>query len=131
MVLPSAVSLKESLGRYLPEESYFSSTKNSVKPKAFMPPPDLCLSVFRIDGLTLEEVWEMGEREVINFMAQPKELYGLADIKVSRVKEVNLEVNPNDNPPRHANIIGWPPEKARQKLIAIELAARAKLVLRA
>jgi len=96
-----------------------------------MPPPDLRLSVFRTDGLTLEKVWEIGNREVINFMAQPKELYGVADIKVSQVKKVNLEVDPNDNPPRHANIIGWPPEKPRQMLIATELAAAAKLVLRA
>ncbi len=96
-----------------------------------MPPPNRCLSVFRIDGLTLEEVWEIGKRGVIDLMVQPKELHGLADIKVSQVKEVNLEVDPDDNPPRHANLIGWPEEKHRQKLVAAELAARAKLVLRA
>ena len=130
MVLPSIVSPNKSLGRYLPEESYFSRAKHSVKPKAFMPPHDLRLSVFRIDSLNLEEVWEIGEREVINAMSQPKELYGVADIKASKVQEKDLRIDPDDNPPRHASIIGWPEEKPRQKSIAQELAAVTKLELK-
>ena len=111
MSLNSVVGLNESLGRYLPEKSYFSTLKNSVLPKAFMPPSDLRLSVFRIDGLKLEEIWEIGQTEVINVMTQPKILHGMAKIKVSKVREQKLEIDPDNDPIRHANIIGWPQEK--------------------
>lgn len=130
MVLHSIVNPKESLGRYLSQRTHYSPEKNSVKPQAFMPPLNLCLSVFRIDGLQLEEIWEIGQKKVIDAMQQPKVLHGIADVKVSTVQENNLKVEPDDRPPRHANIIGWPEEKEKQKIIAQELAAKAKLVLK-
>ena len=133
MVSPNIVGLEESLGRYLPEDSYFSRANNTVKPKAFMPPSDLKLSVFRIDDLQLEEIWEIGQKHVIDKMSKPKVLYGLADIKVFRVQEKNLKVDPDNKPIRHANIVGWPegPEnKARRQSIAQELAAEAELKLK-
>lgn len=130
MVLTSIVSPTESLGRYLPQRAYYSIAKNSVKPQAFMPPLDLRLSVFRIDGLQLEEIWKIGQREVIDASPQPRELYGIADVKALKVQENDLEVEPDNIPPRHANIIGWPEEKAQRMLIAQELAAGAKLVLK-
>lgn len=95
-----------------------------------MPPEDLRLSVFRIDGLQLDEIWEMGQRKVIDATPQSKVLYGIADIKVSKVQQNNLKVDPDNNPIRHANIIGWPQEKERQKIIALELAAEADLILK-
>lgn len=94
-----------------------------------MPPPDLHLSVFRIDGLQLEEIWEIGQREVIDAMSQSRELKGIADVKALKVQENDLEIEPDNIPSRHANIIGWPEEKEKQKIIAQELAAEAKLVL--
>ena len=94
-----------------------------------MPSPDLRLSVFRIDGLQLEEIWEIGQREVIDAMSQSRELKGIADVKALIVQENDLEIEPDNIPPRHANIIGWPEEKEKQKIIAQELAAEAKLVL--
>lgn len=130
MGLSIVVSPEESLGRYLPEQSYFSPKSNTVKPRAFMPARDLRLSIFRIDGLTLEELWEIGQREVINAMPIKKQLYGVADIKAREIQEVELEVECDNRPPRHANIIGWPTEKDKQKIIALELAAESNLILR-
>jgi len=130
MVLPSIVNPDESLARYLNErKGYFSTEKNSVLPRTFMPPPNLRLSVFRIDGLELEEVWIIGQREVIDVLPQPKTLYGLAEIKASKVREFDLEIEPNDIPPRHADVCGWP-QKAKHKSVAQQLAAEAKLVLK-
>ena len=128
MVLPNVVSPEESLGRYLPEDTYFSRSRGAVKPKAFMPTRDLILSVFRIDGLKLKEIWEIGQREVIDAMHQSKVLYGVANIKVYKAQEKDLIVDPDNKPLRHANILGWPEEKGRQHSIAQELAAEARLV---
>lgn len=101
-----------------------------MKPKAFEPPPDLRLSVFRIDGLTIEEVWENGQLNVVNKMSEPRNLHGIADIKASAIQDIHLDIDPDNNPPRHASIVGWPDEKSERMLIAQELATRAKLVLR-
>lgn len=134
MVLADIVGQEESLGRYLTQRDHFSRPDNAVRPRAFMPPPSLRLSVFRIDGLSTETVWDIGQREVINAMPQPsRTLYGMADVKVLSVQGKNLVVDPDNTPVRHANIVGWPegPEnKARRQSIAQELAADARLVLK-
>ena len=133
MKLPDKVNPSESLARYLTHHSHYNSLKNVVKPSAFQPPPDLHLSVFRIDGLAPKEVWKIGQANVINAMSpHGKSIHGFADIKASAVYETNLDVDPDNSPPRHANIIGWPegPErKSNRKLLALELAARATLRL--
>lgn len=131
MKLPSKVSPSESLARYLTHKNHYSPLHNSVRPAAFQPPSTLRLSVFRIAGLTLKEVWEIGEVDVINAMHPPrKNLHGFADIKAAVVYEKSLDVDPDNNPPRHADIVGWPEEKSERNLIAQELAARATLRLR-
>ena len=62
-------------------------------------------------------------------MNQPRTLHGRADIQALNILEINLQVNPDNIPPRHANIIGWPELKEEQKSIAQELAAKASLRL--
>jgi hypothetical protein len=101
-----------------------------VKPKAFEPPSSLRLSVFRTDGLSIEEVWAIGQSNVVNMMSEPRNLHGIADIKASAIRDVDLDIDPDNTPPRHACIVGWPEDKSKQMLIQLELAAKAKLVLR-
>ena len=128
MKLPGKVSQSESLARYLTHHKHYSSLNNSVKPAAFQPPPNLRLSVFRIDGLILEEVWEIGR---VNVAPLPgKDVYGFANIMASAVYKTHLDVDPDNNPPRHADIVQWPQEKSERKSIAQELAAKATLRLR-
>ena len=56
----------------------------------------------------MDEGWEIGQKEVIDVLPQPKTLYGMADIKASKVREFDLEIEPSNTPPRHADICGWP-----------------------
>ena len=94
--------------RYLPHKNHYSPLCNSGRPAAFQPPSTLRLSVFRIAGLTLKEVWEIGEVDVINAMHPPgKNLHGFADIKAAVVYEKSLDVAPDNNPPLRADILGW------------------------
>jgi len=130
MVLASTVNSNESLARYLTQSNHFSTATHSVKPKAFDPPPNLRLSVFRIDNLAIEDVWQIGQEHVINIMPQPRNLYGYADIKADKAQDLNLDIDADNNPPRHASIVGWPEDKSERKLIAQELAANSKLILR-
>jgi len=129
MELASTVSPSESLARYLTSSTHYSHEKHLVKPAAFLPPPpDWRLSVFRIDGLSIEEVCVIGREKVID-KRTGRALHGFADIKARVFQDLKLAIDPDNSPPRHASVMGWPEDKPSQKLIAIELAASAKLVL--
>ena len=115
--------------RYLNSDSLYRKSDNTVKPRAFEPnsisnPPSL--SVFRIHGLEDLDIWNIG-RNVLNNSQNPH-LHGRADILVSVVQQQGLHINPDNIPPRHANIIDWP-VKEKWKSISQELAAAATLHL--
>lgn len=92
-----------------------------------MPPKDLKLSVFQIEGFDEDRIWEMGQ----TYAAEPsnRTLHGRGDITVSAVYQIGLSLNPDNQPPRHADIVDWPEEKSKQKLFAVELADGARLRL--
>jgi hypothetical protein len=94
-----------------------------VKYPAFLPNKNGETSVFRISGISHKEVWDIGDREVAKIRGKP--ILGRADISASNVMAKDLKVLPSEPPVRHANITGWPEEKSKQKLIALELAAEA------
>ena len=126
------VSPDESLARYIFDKRHYSVSDEKGKEgrvtyRAFLPTKNGETSVFRVADLSDTEIWDIGEREV----AQKRQMSLLArgDINVSKVTALGLKVDPNNNPPRHANIIGWP-EKSAQTAIAIELAGRAQLHLK-
>ncbi len=127
---PQPIEDTELLGRYLLTKNYFSRKNSRVKYSAFMPPADLQLSVFRTQGLTEEEIWTIGEKEVVEKAPTLKTLYGRAEIIALDVKKVGLGLDPDDTPPRHTNIIGWPQVKSEQKLMALQLAEDALLKIK-
>lgn len=87
-----------------------------------MPDPKLSLSVFRVFQLSENQIWKIG-KDVGKQSGRP--LYGRGGVKTFVVSKNKLQIKPDDNPPRHANIIGWSTEKSEQKSIAQELARRA------
>ena len=128
MELSHVVDANELLGRFLTDRSYFSLT--AVKPKAFEPTRGLTLSVQRVDGLTLDQIWELGRTDVIEKLQTNKTLYGVGEIKTSTVLSQKLTIAPDPPPCRHANLLGWPAEKFKQIAITQELAAATKLILK-
>jgi len=42
---------------------------------------------------------------------------------------MGLELQRDDKPKRHAEIVGWPGEKHKQKMLAMNLAAKSDLIL--
>ena len=125
---PPKISPLETVTRYLLQSNEFSPEKRCVNPKAFMPHSvRLDLSVFRIQGLESEEIWSIGKHVAAQ---RGKKLYGTGNIAVANIQKNQLRIVPNEPPPRHADIFGWPKEKSAQKLKAQELAAEATLVLR-
>lgn len=124
MVAPTENRL---LGRFIFSKADFNRTQNLVKPRTFMPPPDLRLSVFDIDAPPVENIWIIGE-DVASLRSQT--LYARADIKTSCITEHGLSVVIDEPPLRHRTIEGWPVnQKEDQKLLAMQLAAMASLHL--
>jgi hypothetical protein len=121
------LSVEEPLARFIVDKNYFRADR-SVRHSAFMPShKDGKVSVFRIFDLDLDGIWDLGNRNVA--IPRGKRLLGRADIKVSDVTAVDLAVVPDDDPPLHASITGWPEDGSKQKLLALQLAAKAILHL--
>ncbi len=113
----------ETLSRFVVSNRWIRAD-NTVRHTAFLPnPKNGETSVFRISGITDNEIWAIGERKVA--LIQNKPILGRADIETSIVISKNLKVIPSESPERHANITGWPEEKSEQKQIALELATES------
>jgi hypothetical protein len=119
---------EEPLSHFLVNRGDFSPNARRIKPRAFLPDKNGEISVCRILGLTDDYIWDWGTRHVISGMPD-NTLYGRADFKASVAFENRLRVIPDEPPPRHAIVKGWPGEKDAQKDIAVDLAAKATLVL--
>lgn len=86
------------------------------------------ISVYRTKYLTCQQINEIGQLYVAEI--QNKKLLGRAEIVTSSILKQNLKIEVDPEPhPRHANIIGWPADKSKHKMIAIELATEAQLHL--
>ena len=120
------VNIEDVLARFILDPNRFSSTKNEVKFRAFLPNPMGELSVFVVSKWDEEKIWQVGKKYVANPLG--KTLKARGDIKVSVVVEHGLAVDKDDIPPGHANVLGWP-DKSEQKITAMKLAKASRLVI--
>lgn len=129
--LPHRVGDDEDLARFLTQSRHFSS--NGVKPVAFVPnPKDKAKSVYRHGAEPEDRLWDIGLKRL-----EGAKLYGAAVVKAGKVRAAELEVEADEPPPRHANLVGWPwyegdpqREKSEQRQLAILVAQQATLLLR-
>ncbi|CUQ66313.1 hypothetical protein [Candidatus Nitrospira inopinata] len=115
----------EDLARFVLFRGWIRSSHSTVKPDAFIPYPYPDLSVTRHIGLSVEEVWQIGQAVADR---RPATLYGRADIQAVHIRRQALRIVPTPEPRNHANITDWPKDKPAQKIIAQELAAVARYV---
>jgi hypothetical protein len=125
--MPEPISPFEYLSRFIVDKNHFRANR-TIKHQAFMPNSNGKTSVCRISGISDIEIWEIG-LEVARIRKMP--LFGRADIRVFNVLSKSLVVVPTNPPPiRHADIVGWPPDKDQRISIAQELAAEANPIFR-
>lgn len=126
--LNNQVEDSESITRFIFSSSDYKPSNQTVKHSAFMPARDLVASVYRIDGCSETEISEIDQNFVSGLRGKPSK--GRADILVREVRNVQLNVVSNPSPhPRHADITGYSSE-AENRMKAVMLAQRAKLVLK-
>lgn len=117
------VESHEPIARFAVEKSYYRKGDLTPKPKAFYPDRHGTLSVSRIVELNNNQIWDIGN----NFAeGRGKPLLGRIDTIAEHVYNNKLGFNPDNDPPRHANVIGWPQEKDDMMLVATELASNAE-----
>ena len=115
---PVPVDSAETVSRFVLERKKFGGGR--VKYRAFMPPPPpQSLSVYRIDGINEDSIWELGREHV----AKPdKPVLARGDFQASVAQGLGLEFEATAEPhPRHSNLTGMPAD-TQCRLIAIKLA---------
>jgi len=120
------VNPEEKIARYIFDNNKIKRSILKVRHTAFMPTAG-CLSVFRIYDLSEDYIWEKGE-ELGASRGRP--VLAHADVKAQIILDNKLIIDPDNDPPRHANIVGWPIDDSAAKLKALELADKATLSLK-
>lgn len=118
-----SVEPAERIARFIYNHSKLYAQARRAKPAAYLPRNGKT-SVFRVDGLTEEDVRRLGAMA----LRDPAPLAHAA-CSASTVYECGLHFDPDNVPERHANIVGWPEAKERQKLLAIKLAEKADVAV--
>jgi hypothetical protein len=126
--LDASVEAQEALARFIFSNRHFSPQQNRVKEGAFLPNRLGEVSVFRVHDLEAFDIWAIGTAVATSRSAS---LYARGDVRAQAVRKLQLDVVADKLPSRHANIIGWPNDKPKQKILALELAAAATLVVKA
>ena len=83
------ISPSENTTRYILEKSGFARTIGRVKPNVFLPAPNGQTSVYRIMGLTLDEIWNIGQKYVAD--ERKKTLHGRGDIITLHILDIGLK----------------------------------------
>ena len=124
--LPKEVADDEPLARFLTSSGQFN--RSAVKQSAFLPNKrDGKTSVFRHGAEPQAALIAIANEHI----GSNRKVHGVGIVRARDVREVQLDVQSQKPPPRHADITNWPlrMEKAMQKEIAILLAQKAELVL--
>ena len=123
-----SVVASEQIARYILSKRYFSVSNRTVKYGAYLPAPNGETSVYRISNIVEKEIWDIGRKYVAG--PSKRTLRARGDTTAVAISKTVLEISPETTPhPLHANIVNWPSEKDEQKMLAVEIANEATLVM--
>ena len=134
MLFPfSRLGDNELIARFVLSKRWVRSSNQSLRPDAFIPHPYTDLSVTRHKGISIDKIWKHGKAVASEKAAAEKRdvpLLGRADVRVSEVRKQNIQAVPDPiwKNWNHANLVSWPSKKPHQKMIAMEIVAKAKYV---
>jgi hypothetical protein len=118
-----SVGPSETISRFLRKKKDLRPDGRSIKYSAFSPPSSLKLSVFRIEGLSEPEVWNLAVEKV-----EPSRgpVIGRGDLSHSQIIQNKLALSPDgEETSRHADITGWPEDHGQRNAVAMVLATLA------
>ena len=125
---PSVITEEEVLSRFINSDSHYRKEKKRVLYGAFLPTRNGETSVFRTSGLTEGAIWSLAQEQLD--LPSGRRIHGRGDVEARGVRSTGLRAEPEVSTHHlHANILGWPSEKEKQRLFAGELALKATLHL--
>ncbi len=122
------VDSSETVSRYLFKDDIRSD--ETIRYQAFLPSSsNPKLSVFRVFGLSDQEIWALAVEKVEPIRG--KRVSARGDLSIAKVEDKQLVIQPDaEATSRHANIVDWPPDREKRATIAKDLAALASLAKR-
>jgi len=115
-----AIDANDELTRFIrPKQKRYITNDGEVRTAAFSTGRDGKVSVFVTSNMILNDIWSHGD---LHF---PHEIIGRAYLQAQVVFDEGLNIDFNNIPPKHADIIGFPDDKA------LNLAKRQALVKKA
>jgi hypothetical protein len=125
--MEGSVQAAERLSCFLVHSTDFKLSQGRPTYSAYMPASNGRKSVYRTQGLSSDEIREIG-RICVEPMRGP--LKGYADQAARVVLDVGLTLDPDRRPhPRHANICGWSADRAANRIKAEKIAATATIFI--
>ena len=122
MPFSTTLPLNDRISRFLRHDKDVSADRMSVKPRAFKPTKGKQLSAAHTQSMTEKSIWQWADKH----LKSESEIDKRADLKVKDIFSVGLKIAYDNIPPRHLNIIGWPPEKHKELKSRRDLAKLAK-----
>lgn len=117
----------EVVARGVFEKSKFSSMPPRAKTKIFQPVPFQGrweLSTFSMDGLDSFARWNVLDSN------SSRATVGRSELTCSSIEEIGLSVDPNWEPERHVNVVGWPDAEDARLSLAQALRDKQEFILR-
>ena len=135
-LLPDEIHPSEDITRFIINPKHYSLGKKRVNPQALKPLFNIEkqrweTSIYRIQGLSVGRIWELGythvENRAINRIIRAR---GTGTVTLVLGRSLRLDVN-GPPYPRHVDIIGWPDpdsdNKSKQLMKATEIADKMVL----
>lgn len=142
-VVESALPLQsvdpgERITRYLTNPRWYNAARKTISAQAFKPappkPPErpvAVTSVYRTNGLSEIEMWDIGDKYVTQLHPDKPAINARADISADAIIATGLQLQSEPVPhPRHANIVNWPNEDEKRQETTALLAVKAILYSR-
>ncbi len=109
--IENEIYLSEKIARFIFQKGCYAASTGRVKYNAFMPDKKET-SVFRIDNLACDEIWEIGQTVVAKVRQQ--NLKGRAEIVAWDVYDADLLIEPETSlHPLHPNNIRWTDQRSK------------------
>ena len=124
----SEIGDAERISRFARHKTEYSLIADRVYHSLFLPPSSLRLSVFWSTEIADEDLWRIGDEVVFKGLGR---VMARGDVIVAAIRDSGLQLEPDPEVhPKHANVVGWPVDKAKRIRIAKTLAGKAKLIAR-
>lgn len=120
--MPAIPNPADILARYIRYNRHIKAN-NTVKYHALLPAKNNRTSVFNVTGLSDTDIWAIGHSHI------PPPMLGRADIQAEDITNEGLQLDPNEPPVRHVDIIGWSKVKSENQLKAKQIVRSATLHL--